>query len=581
MSTYFHTFVQRILPFGLYLFLLSGNLFAASANLVWDASTSSNVGGYYVSYGENGENYNSSIDVGNTTIYTVTGLQEDVTYYFVVKAYDSQRTAASIDSNQVNLTIPGGSTLTVDFAASQTIVAGNMSVIFTPFTTGSVTSWEWSFAGSYTPSVNNSSNQAVNVSYPIPGTYSVSLTVSGPSGSITKAYPNLITVTAVPSPSLVLRTVRYPVTITSKNGLMAAYGFEEVSGTTVADASGNGNNGTISNAVRIITGHSGNALQFNGENAWVTVNESASLDLSTGLTLEAWVYPQLLINGGKAVIVKETLGGGVYSLYASEDVNRPTSYFNDGNYQGIAGLNPLLLNEWTHLVATYDGRYQRLYVNGKEVANSKQNALIQQSTSVLRIGGNSLWGEYFQGYIDEVRIYNRALTAAEVNYNLATAISVSNPPQLIAGTKTLEPWVNYNLQGTAEAFQIVPVKSGVVTSVQVYLDAGSTATELVVGFYKDNKSHPGALVAQGKLSVLKSGEWNSVPIPVTSVTVAQPYWIAILGSKGQIGFRRDQTGSGIGINEKSASNTLTNMPRLWITGSLYHDGQMSFYGAGY
>ena len=579
MNTYFHAFVQRILPFGFYLFLLSGNLFAASANLVWDASPSSNIGGYIVSYGQSGSNYNSSIDVGNTTTYTVTELQEGVIYYFAVKAYDSSRTTKSIDSNQVNLKVPVASTLTVDFTASQTIVAGNVSVTFTPVTTGSVTSWQWSFAGSYTPSVKNSSNQVVNVSYPIAGTYPVSLTVTGSSGSITKTYPSLITVTATPSP--VLRSVRYPLTITSKSGLMAAYGFEEISGTTVADASGNGNHGAISNAVRITTGHSGNALRFNGANAWVTVNDSTSLNLLTGLTLEAWVYPKLLTHGGKAIIIKEKYGGEVYSLYASEDVNRPTSYFNDGNYQGVAGLNSLPLNQWTHLVATYDGRYQRLYLNGKEVANSKQNGLIQQSTNVLRIGGNSLWSEYFQGYIDEVRIYNRALTRAEVNYNMATAISVSNPPQLIAGTKTLTPWVNYNPQGTAEAFQIVPVKSGVLTSVQVYLDASSTATELVAGFYKDNKSHPGVLVAQGKLSRLKSGSWNSVPIPVTPVTVAQPYWIAILGSKGQIGFRRDQAESGIGLNEKSASNTLTNMPRLWVTGSLYHGGQLSFYGAGY
>ncbi|MEI6267302.1 MAG: LamG-like jellyroll fold domain-containing protein [Methylococcaceae bacterium] len=580
MNTYFHALVNWIWPLGLGLFLLSGNLFAASANLVWSPSSSSNVGGYIVSYSESGGNY-SSIDVGNTTTYTVSGLQEDVTYYFSIKAYDSTRTTVSIDSNQVNLTVPRAS---VDFAASQTIVAGNMPVIFTPFTTGSFTSWEWSFAGSYTPSVKNLSNQAVNVSYPIAGKYFVSLTVTGSSGSITKTYPSLITVTAVPSPSLVLRSVQYPVSITSKNGLMAAYGFEEVSGTTVADASGNGNNGTISNAVRITTGHSGNALQFNGENAWVTVNDSVSLDLSTGMTLEAWVYPQIsikiLINSRKTVILKETPAGEAYSLYASEDANGPTSYFNDGSYQGVASLDPLPLNQWAHLVATYDGRYQRLYVNGQEVANSKQNSLIQQSQGVLRIGGNSLWGEYFKGYIDEVRIYNRALTAAEVTYNLATAISVSNPPQLIAGTKILAPWVDYNPQGTAEAFQMVPVKSGVVTSVQVYLDASSTATELIAGFYNDKKGHPGALIAQGKLSVLKSGAWNSVPIPVTSITEAQPYWIAILGSKGQIGFR-DQAGSGIGLNETSASNILTNMPRLWRSGTVFHDGQMSFYGTGY
>ena len=579
MSTYFHAFVQRILPFGFCLFLLNSNLFAASAKLVWVASPSSNVGGYIVSYGESGGNY-SSIDVGNTTTYTVTGLQEGITYYFVVKAYDSHRTTKSNDSNKVSLTVPVVPTSTVDFIASQTIVADNMMVIFTPLTTGSITSWQWSFTGSYTPSVKNSSNQAVNVSYPITGRYPVSLTVTGPKGSITKTYSNLITVIPMPFYSLVLPSVRNPVTITSKNGLMAAYGFEEVGDTTVVDASGNGNHGTIKEAVSVPNGHNGKALKFDGVNDWVTVNDSESLDFSTGMTLEAWVYPQLLTNGGKTVILKEAPGSEVYSLYASEDVNRPTSYFNDGNYQSVAGLNPLPLNQWTHLVATYDRQYQRLYVNGKEVANSKQNGLIQQSTSVLRMGGNSLWDEYFQGYIDEVRIYNRALTPAEVSYTMATSVSVSNTPQLLVGTKTLAPWVDYNPPGIAEAFQMIPVKSGVVTTVQVYIDASSTATELIAGFYQDNKGSPGNLVAQGKLSLLKSSAWNSISIPATSVTKAQPYWIAILGTKGQIGFR-DQAGSGLGLNAKSASNILTNMPGLWVTGSLYHDGQISLYGTGY
>ena len=580
MNTFFLAFVQRILPFGFCLLLLSGNLFAASANLVWVASKSSNVGGYIVSYGQSGGNYNSSIDVGNTTTYTVTGLQEGITYYFAVKAYDSRRTTRSYDSNQVSLTVPVASTITVDFKASQTIVADNMMVTFTPVTTGSVTSWQWSFAGSYTPSVKNSSNQAVNVSYPITGKYPVSLTVTGSRGSTTKTYPSLISVIPKPFYSLVLPSVTNAVTITSKNGLMAAYGFEEVSDTTVVDFSGNGNHGTIKEAVSVPNGHNGKALEFDGVNDWVTVNDSASLDFSTGMTLEAWVYPKRLINGGKTVILKEMPGGEVYSLYASEDVNRPTSYFNDGDYQGVAGLNPLPLNQWTHLVATYDGQYQRLYVNGKEVANSKRNGLIQQSTGELRMGGNSLWDEYFQGYIDEVRIYNRALTQAEVSYNMATAVSASNPPQLLVGTKTLVPWVDYNPQGTAEAFQMSPVKSGVITSVQVYLDASSTATELVTGFYQDNNGRPGALVAQGKLSLLKSGAWNSVPIPATPVTEAQPYWIAILGTKGQIGFR-DQAGTGTGLNETSAANTLTNIPGLWVTGTLYHDGQISLYGTGY
>ena len=82
------------------------------------------------------------------------------------------------------------------------------------------------------------------------------------------------------------------------------------------------------------------------------------------MTLEAWVYPQSLTTGGKTVILKEQSGGAVYNLYANEDANVPISSFNDGSYRVISGPNQLPVNQWTHLVATYDGQYQRLYVNG-------------------------------------------------------------------------------------------------------------------------------------------------------------------------------------------------------------------------
>jgi hypothetical protein len=123
-------------------------------------------------------------------------------------------------------------------------------------------------------------------------------------------------------------------------------------------------------------------------------------------------------------------------------------------------------------------------------------------------------------------------------------------------------------------------KTGVVTTIQVYLDASSTATELVAGIYKNNNGHPGALVAQGKLSTLKSGVWNSVPIPVISVTAAQPYWIAILGSKGQIRYL-DRVGSGTGRMETSTSTPLTTLPRVWKGAAYKTNSSMSVYGQGY
>ena len=72
------------------------------------------------------------------------------------------------------------------------------------------------------------------------------------------------------------------------------------------------------------------------------------------------------------------------------------------------------LNTWTHLATTFDGATWRLYVNGAQVASRALATAIPVSTGPLRIGGNSIWSEWFQGQLDEIRIYNRGLTAAEV-----------------------------------------------------------------------------------------------------------------------------------------------------------------------
>src|SRR4030067_2841128 len=80
----------------------------------------------------------------------------------------------------------------------------------------------------------------------------------------------------------------------------------------------------------------------------------------------------------------------------------------------LYGTTSLPLNTWTHLAATYDGGTMRLYVDGVEVASRAQTGLIQTSTNPLQIGGDSIYGQYFQGMIDEIRVYNVALTAAHI-----------------------------------------------------------------------------------------------------------------------------------------------------------------------
>jgi hypothetical protein len=75
------------------------------------------------------------------------------------------------------------------------------------------------------------------------------------------------------------------------------------------------------------------------------------------------------------------------------------------------------------LAATYDGATLRVYVNGAQVGSKAVTQSMLVSTGPLQIGGNAVWGEYFSGLIDDVRVYNRALTSAEVTSLMNTAVA--------------------------------------------------------------------------------------------------------------------------------------------------------------
>jgi methionine-rich copper-binding protein CopC len=226
---------------------------------------------------------------------------------------------------------------------------------------------------------------------------------------------------------------------TSTTGLVAAFDFNAGSGTTVTDASSSHNNGTITNATWVSNGQFGGALSFNGTNSWVTIPSSSSLNLSSGMTLEAWVKPATATGYG-SVLFKETSGGDTYSLYSvTGNSQPPAAYINTNTV--VYGPSALSLAGWSHLAATYDGTNLSLYVNGNLV-NTTTTTIgpIQSSTGALRIGGNSVYGDYFNGLIDEVRVYNRALNQGEIRSDMSTPIGGaidSTPPTVALNSPTV------------------------------------------------------------------------------------------------------------------------------------------------
>src|SRR3954451_5501150 len=260
-------------------------------------------------------------------------------------------------------------------------------------------------------------------------------------------------------------------------GLAAAYAFDAGSGTTAADASGTGNNGTISGATWSAAGKFGSALSFNGTRAIVNIPDANSLDLTSGMTLEAWVRPAAL-SGYRTVVMKDVPGELSYALYASGDVNRPNTWARIGGVSRDAtGTAALPLNTWTHQAATYNGTTLLLYVNGAQASSRTVSGSITTSANPFHVGGNPVWGEYFSGLIDEVRVYNRALGVSEIQADRGARVGPPAAPDTTAPTVSVTApaggaIVSGTLQVTASASDNVGV-----AGVQFKLDGVNVGAE--------------------------------------------------------------------------------------------------------
>ncbi|HRD67655.1 MAG TPA: PKD domain-containing protein [Candidatus Competibacter sp.] len=452
---------------------------------------------------------------------------------------------------------------TANFSASSTAGTVPLTVTFANTSTGTVTDYAWNFGDGNTVATQTKTNPTHT--YASAGRYTVSLTAKGPAGTHTKTQPDYIAASAASA---------------SAGGLVAAYNFEEASGETVVDVAGKGNHGTIKEAARSVSGKFGRALSFDGVNDWVTVNDSNSLDLTQGMTLAAWVYPTAALSGWRSVLLKERTGGLTYALYANSDSNQPAASLNIGSDQNLPGGSQLTVNAWVYLAATYDGVTERLYVNGNQMASKAQTGNMTVSNGTLRIGGNSVWNEFFKGRIDEIRVYNRALSATELKADMNMPIATSSPPSRLLGDQQIGTKTDTISKGTAKAFLKQADKTGRVASLSVYVASGSTA--LVAGLYTNNNGRPGSLLGQGTLSAPKAGSWNTVDLPATAVAAGTTYWIAILSPGGSLQVS-DQVGGGKHTSETSPYYTSSTLPSAWwstgVTPS--SDGPVAGYGAGY
>ena len=172
-------------------------------------------------------------------------------------------------------------------------------------------------------------------------------------------------------------------------------------------------------------------------------------------------------------------------MYGYDNAPRPAAYITVSGQVATSGGAAPALNAWTHLAATYDGASLQLFTNGVLVSTTAKTGAIVTSASPLRIGGNGVWGEYFSGLIDEVRVYNRALSQAEIQTDMATPIGSGGPPPTDTTPPTValtQPANGATVSGTTTVTASASDNVGVV-GVQFKLDGANLGAEVSVSPY--------------------------------------------------------------------------------------------------
>jgi hypothetical protein len=203
-----------------------------------------------------------------------------------------------------------------------------------------------------------------------------------------------------------------------KSGLLGWWPFTG----NALDSSGNGNNGTV-NAATLSTdrfGNVNNAYEFNGLNTYISVPSNTSLQLTNNYTLNGWFNADVFFNtstSDRSIISKVEIGGwyGGYEVMVGGKTNDIAHVGNIGGSNFILGETGYLINVWYMFSVTYDKNTLKLYMNGELVNSKSIVGNLQTSNLPLLFGMHEGNSQYFDGKIDDIGIWNRALSACEIS----------------------------------------------------------------------------------------------------------------------------------------------------------------------
>ena len=347
-----------------------------------------------------------------------------------------------------------------------------------------------------------------------------------------------------------------------ENGLKGNWRLDETNGSTTVDVSGNSNTGTLvnfSSGNPWTTGKLGNALTFDGVNDYVTI---PTISVATNITVSAWVKsPTLGTFGSNMFIVSKSPVNTNWNLFleAGSLIWRSTNQITTSRPSS---------NVWHHIAATQANTAAKIYVDGVQIQSGTMNAIANGGGAIL-IGQYGA-GYFFNGLIDEVRIYNRVLSGAEIQDlfnagNAQSSISFVNKGSATTPSGTHASAVSATIPATVAGNDLIVVAAigddpdppAAVTSV-----TATDATFTLVNAITNATSRAEIWSARNIPAGITSVTVNTASATVFNVLVGEYSGVGSLGSSS--------TASGTGTNPTISLTTQDS--NNWVVGGFSTEG---------
>jgi chitodextrinase len=265
------------------------------------------------------------------------------------------------------------------------------------------------------------------------------------------------------------------------SGLGLYYKFDEGSGSIANDSSGNGNAGSLLGGTTWTAGKLGQAVNFDGLSGNVTASTTTGLNLSATLTLAAWINPSDVSAPYRTIVVKGSYGARGYGMNL---INGKLNFIKV-SVKDVTSSVAISTATWQHVAITWNAATSevKFYINGalaQTVIDSSAPTAPLDTDKLLV----SLWlngGSYFAGAMDELRIYNRVLSATDISalYNtIPPTVSMTAPAAgaMVAGTVTVSASASSTLGIAGVQFKLDGANLGAELTTAPYTLSWNTAT---------------------------------------------------------------------------------------------------------